>query len=240
MADESERKPTIHVVVGGEGALIRDLLAAHLDDDPEIEVSPDRGATPDRFRDTMRALSWARPVGLILDPTGTHWERAVDELRGDRERMGIVVITARPSYAKYRRWQRRGEGDVPRANSLLSFEDDVAALDRALRDTHANPDKQHVFWSDGPRHPFALARTEEGKSSRDVRAKEHLHATLVLEARGVPRRVAAQRLDVKPETLGERIGELKQLTHTKTDVQLGYQAAQLGLLDDIEELDLGE
>ncbi len=81
------------------------------------------------------------------------------------------------------------------------------------------------FWLDGPRHPAALRRTEEG-----ARAAE------LLEAMGTSRRAAARWLGVEETTITERLGKVRGKLGARSSVELGRIAAELDLLDSARHL----
>ena len=229
-----------HVVLGGEGLLALDLFAAQLGSSPEVDLSSDRGRMPRRWRDAVRSAPSPSPVGVLIDPMGAEWAKAVDELRLENERTGIVVVTARPDYAKTRYWRHYVRDDLPRANALLALTSTDDDLIEAIQDARKRPGQQSPFWPDGPRHPFAHSKTDEGKLATEARtrAKGELHRTLALLASGREPRVIANELNVQRETIGERLGVLREILGAKNDVQLGHLATRLGLLDDLGAWDV--
>ncbi len=153
----------------------------------------------------------------------------------------MIVLTARPDYSKQRLWQQEVKPGVRRANGLLSTSSLLKDVGDAIRQAYDRPGERSQFWLDGARHPHAFGMSPDGERAQAVRDNEKLHNTLILEARGVPARNAAQQLGgIRPEQIGERMAKIRGTLGARSSVQLGLMAAKLGLLDDIEDPDGSE
>jgi len=225
----------IHVVIGGEQILLSRAVGALLDD--RFIVHAVYPCPPKRFAIEVRGVHSVGVVGLLVDPVGSGWETVADDLRRNDSHFGLVVLTARPSYGKQRRWKRAIGSERRRANALLSIGSDSAHLSEAILDAHRRPGLDSPYWLDGPKHPYAFGRTEEGKGAASVRANRRRHEVLVLAGRGTPQNVIAKRMGVQQDQIREQLNAAGADLGARSDVELGRLAAENGLLDDIEDFD---
>jgi DNA-binding NarL/FixJ family response regulator len=231
VADDAAR-----VVVAGEQDLLCDTIH-NLLEEAGHEVLDSSSRSPQGLLRTIRGVEaeHVRYVVVLVDPVGHEWVEVARQLR-EGERVGLVAITARPSYALQRRWHQRAR-ERYLVDGLLSFGSKAKDVAEAVRWAYDRPGLHSAFWLDGDRHPAAFHRSKRGEPADDLRKKPELHETLLFAASGKGRTASKKSLRVKEETVGERLGKIRSMLGVRTDVQLGRRAAELGLFDDLDEYD---
>jgi len=225
---------SVGVIVAGGQRLLGDLTRS-IYEDQGFRVERVIADSPEMLDTLARMLSATHRVVVLVDTLGDEWVQAAHLLRVDDERRALLAVTSRPGYAAVRRWKQRLPDDRYLANGLLSWDFDVEAFADAALAAAKRPSKATGFWPDGPNHPSAFMRTDEGERARELRAVKDLSETVVLEGIGVSRSDAALRFGVQPETIGERLARARKLLGVRSDVELGRRAAELGLFDDVED-----
>jgi DNA-binding CsgD family transcriptional regulator len=235
---ETERMQRVTVVIGGGEILLNRMLGDYLDGDDRFDAHVAKATTPAGFRAEVlrRGAQW--PVGVLADPAGEEWEEVADELRLGDSQFGLVVVTARPTFGKQRRWQHEIADGLHRANGLISLGSDPRHLAGAIEEARRRPGMRGAFWLDEvARHPFAFGRTKAGKGANAIRANERRHEILVMEARGKPRPTIAKRMDIAPDSVRDQINKAEDALGARNEVELGRLAAEKGLLDDLDDFD---
>lgn len=227
----------VGVVIGGGHLLLNELVRDHLEADGRFLVHAHKSVSADQFVLQVRGIAAVRRVGLLVDPPGSQgWEDAADKLRGADSHFGLVVLTARPNFGKQRRWQQRlGKSNLNRANGLITFDSRSDDLCDAIIEAAKRPAARSAFWLDGPRHPQAFFRGEEGKGARKVHGNQRRHQILALEALGKSRRKIADLMDIKEDQVKVNLNTAMKNLGARSEVELGRLAVESGLLDDLED-----
>lgn len=224
-------------MVAGEQPILCDCVA-NLLDESGYEVIDATSRAPDELERRLRGVEATRVrfVVVLVDPVGGDWVEVARKVRS-RARVGLVVLTARPSYALQRRWHQRAGDGCYLVDGLLSFAGKAEDVVDAVEWAYERPRQHSAFWLDGARHPASFHRTPTGKTANELRTRADWHETLLFEGSGRARAAARDFLGVKDETVGERLSKIRKLLGVKNDVQLGRRAAELGLFDDLDDYD---
>ena len=176
------------VVVGGTGTLLCELVSEMVTGQG-FKAHENLASTPQRLEIAVRgvAAATARQVVTLVDPQAPEWEKTAKKLRSADPRLGLIVLTTRPSYLLQRTWQQPLSDRRSLANGLLSFDSLAADVADAIEAARRRPQSRSGFWLDGARHPFAFHQTDAGRAADVVRKKPELHRTLVLEGEGLSR-----------------------------------------------------
>jgi hypothetical protein len=231
--------------------LLCDLLNAALKDGG-VEVVEDVAEAPKsigvRLRDLDRrdrgapaAVTTATAM-LLVDPHTPAWLASARSAREEHPQVGLVVLVGRPSYLGQRLWMQRpwpSRPGVPFANGLVSVDSLTGDVIEALRRAAAQPDRETGFRLDGEAtHPFGLARVDEdGREALRIRNNQaDRHRLLVLTANGSTAERTAGLLGIRREEVAEKLRTLRRELTCANDVQLGWKATRLGLLDDAVDI----
>jgi DNA-binding NarL/FixJ family response regulator len=233
--DSTDAGKRVNVVIGGDQLLLNKAVFALLEADGRIDARCSKPGSPELFARDASGIPAVGIVGVLVDPLGREWEAAADSLRRNDSHFGLIVLTARPSFGKQRRWRHASEPGVDRANGLLAIGSDPGDLVEAILDAHRRPRARSPFWLDGPRHPFAFGRTESGRAANELRANAKRHEILVLEALGKPRGKIAQRMDIHPDQVKAHLNKAMKALGARNEVELGRLATENGLLDDLDD-----
>lgn len=223
--------------------LLCDLLAPAFQE-AGFEVIEDFAETPQTIGVRLRELARREPDAqpptavLLLDPPTAAWVDSVRAIRAEHQQAALVVLVARPSYLAQRLWMQRPwprRPGVPLANGIVSVQSRTGDVLEAVRRAAENPDRETGFRLDSEAtHPFGLARTdEEGKEALRIRNNQaDRHRLLVLTANGSTAERTGVLLGIRKEEVAEKLRTLRRELTCANDVQLGWKATRLGLLDD--------
>lgn len=230
-------------MITSERRLLAELVRSYLGSGASWAIHDGPVSTAEALKREVTRLRTTHPGGvtaLLLDPLDPAWRDAALELRAD-ERVGILALTARPSYFLQRAWrQRSADGSVRAASGLLSLESDAQTLTTIIGRAFETPADTGAWLTstvDGdkvPLHPAGFAATPAGREADAIRAYEELWTTLRMAGDGYAKNEIAGELNIEAETVRERLKRCEERLGATTEVQLGRRACEFGLFDDPE------